>query len=172
MRRISFGLMAATLLAGCEASTNDSAAGDTNSAKAMSCGPDFILGDPRFPPKLAQKKQSILADGYPADAVSRMDKNGACVAAIDRAPDVISLRIVSLSNQMTTMVWSEDDERIAHDDLLAGRIKTYYRFNTSRRFSCCDEAAYDAQPDWNAAHDINRSIVIQCIKVGAGVRCG
>ena len=69
------------------------------------------------------------------------------------------------------MEWDEDNERISQTKLKAGEIVGYYKFNTPRAFKCCGEKEYDERPDYDAAHDVNRNIVIQCLMSGNDVAC-
>lgn len=107
------------------------------------CGPDYELGDPHYPSLLAAKKKRLTGNGYPSDAIALLDKDGACVAAINQAQDRISIRTVAPSGNKSTFEWTEDDERNARDDLKSGKIQAYYKFNVPRRFACCQEPKHD-----------------------------
>ena len=121
-----------------------------SSRPAAACGPDFELGDSASTPKLRDKKQKLITDGYPKDAVALLDRDGACVAAIERAPDRISLKVIFSDGRVTTSEWTEDNEEVARSGLLAKpqTVRAYYKLNVERRFACCGEARHDAQPDW------------------------
>jgi hypothetical protein len=69
------------------------AAGAATQTTKCTCGPDFCPSDPRYPAKLAAKKASMVNHGYPTDLIALMDKDGACVARVERAPDGFSLKL-------------------------------------------------------------------------------
>lgn len=139
--------------------------------KDTTCAPDYKPDDPAYPPKLAAKKKALLAAGYPADAVALLDRGAKCVAAIDQAPDAISLKIIGADGSKTTIEWTEDDERIANEGLLSGKNTVYYKLNVARRFACCHEAPYNMQPDWNPDHEVNTGQTLRCVKKAAAVSC-
>jgi hypothetical protein len=136
-------------------------------SQPCSCGPDYCQGDARYPGLLANKKASLSAS-YPAELVALLDRDGACVARVQQAPDGFSLMTVAADGSKLTISWDEDNERIARQQIMDG---TYYKFNTARRFSCCNEPNYDAQPDWDASLGINTGIAIACMMSGGSVVC-
>ncbi|SCX87731.1 hypothetical protein [Nitrosospira sp. Nsp13] len=138
---------------------------------SCSCGPDFCLNDPRYSEKLLHKKSSLKNLGYPDDLVSLLDKDGACVACVERAPDGFSIREVGGDGSMRTSAWSAAAEKAARDALIQGKLRVYYKFNVARRFSCCGERRYDELPDWNATHDVNTDMVITCTLSGSSAIC-
>lgn len=141
--------------------------------KAPDCGPDYVLNDPRYPGLLAKKKQALLAHPYPKDAVAMLDRNGACVAAVERAPDVINLQVAFADGKIVTSEWTEGNEEAARNGLLTApqTVKAYYKLNAARRFACCKEWPHDQRPDWDAALDLNTSLAIRCVKSGGSVSC-
>lgn len=139
-------------------------------AECPPCGPDFCHGDSRYPAKLAAKKAAMKKDGYPADLIALMDRGGECVASVEQAPDGFSIKVVSRSGS-TTLPWTEDDERIARDNLLNGKIARYYKFNTARAFVCCKDPKPEERPDWDSADAVNTGQAITCKKAGNAVQC-
>jgi hypothetical protein len=139
-------------------------------AECPPCGPDFCHGDSRYPAKLAAKKTAMKQDGYPADLIALMDRGGECVASVERAPDGFSIKVVSSSGS-TTLPWTEDDERIARDNLLNGKIVRYYKFNAARAFVCCNDPKPEDRPDWDPADAVSKDQAITCTKVGNAVKC-
>ena len=137
---------------------------------SCNCGPDFCLHDPRYQPKLDEKKRQMSNAGYPPELIALMDRDGACVARVERAPDIFSIKLVK-DGESNTIAWTAQDERIARNDLLAGRIRVYYKFNVSRAFSCCDEPRYDRRSDWDDTLQLNTGLAIACKKVGANISC-
>lgn len=139
-------------------------------SQTCSCGPDFCQGDPRYPQLLANKKASLSVN-YPSDLVALLDRDGACVARVEQAPDGFSLMTVSSDGSKLTITWDDDNERISRQQVAEGVARAYYKFNTARRFSCCNDPNYDARPDWDANLGINTGIAIACKKSGSGVIC-
>jgi hypothetical protein len=127
------------------------------------CGPDFYLNDPRFPPKLAAKKARMAKQKFPSELIALLDRDGACVAAVDQGPDGFSMKLVS-ENGSSTIAWSPDDERIARNDLLSGKIKAFYKFNTSRALACCHQPKFDQRSDWDPLLELNLQLTIKCSK--------
>jgi hypothetical protein len=136
-----------------------------------SCGPDFCLNDPRYAPKLKAKKDDMRKDGNPDDLIALMDRDGACVARVDRAPTGFSMRVVGNDASKQTFAWSAEEESIAKKNLLAGKIKEYYKFNVAKAFACCEQPRAEERPDWDAAAELNRSLAIHCVKQGSTVSC-
>lgn len=134
------------------------------------CGPDYCQGDARYAPRLAQAKAAMQRQKYPDDLIALMDKDGACFARIDRAPVNFHIRVYN-NNGSQDVEWNADNERISRTKLKAGEIAGYYKFNVPRAFKCCGEKEYNERPDYDAAHDVNRNIVIQCLKSGDDVAC-
>ncbi|MEH2563164.1 hypothetical protein [Bradyrhizobium sp. AZCC 2289] len=139
-------------------------------SQPCSCGPDYCQGDARYPALLANKKASLSAS-YPPDLVALLDRDGACVARVLQAPDGFSLMAVGSDGNKLTISWDEDNERIARQQIMDGTARAYYKFNTARRFSCCNEPNYDARPDWDATLGINTGIAIACTMSGSSVIC-
>jgi hypothetical protein len=136
-----------------------------------SCGPDFCLNDPRYAPKLKTKKDEMRKDGNPDDLITLMDRDGACVARVDRAPSGFSMRVVGNDASKHTFAWSVEEENIAKKNLLAGKIKEYYKFNVAKAFACCEQPNAEARPDWDSTAELNRSLAIRCLKQGSAVSC-
>ncbi|WFU41802.1 hypothetical protein QA640_04635 [Bradyrhizobium sp. CB82] len=139
-------------------------------SQACSCGPDYCQSDARYPKLLAKKKASLSAS-YPSDLVGLLDRDGACVARVEQAPDGFSLMTVGSDGNKLTIAWDEDNERISRQQVMDGVARAYYKFNTARRFSCCNEPNYDAQPDWDANLGLNTGIAIACTISSSGVVC-
>jgi hypothetical protein len=135
-----------------------------------SCGPDYCQGDPRYPSRLANKKASLAAN-YPAELISLLDRDSACVARVDQAPDGFSLMTVAADGSKLTVAWDADNERIAKEQIIDGRAHAYYKFNVARRFACCNEPNHDARPDWDSTLGINKGLAFACTKSGATVIC-
>jgi len=134
------------------------------------CGPDFCLNDSRYPPKLAAKKATMAKQGFPAELIALLDRDGACVAAVDQGPDGFSMKLISKMGS-STIAWTPDDERIARNDLAAGKILAFYKFNTSRALACCGQQKYDQRSDWDASLQLNLQLAIKCSKQGTGIVC-
>jgi hypothetical protein len=144
----------------------------TVQAATCNCGPDYCLNDPRYLAKLAAKKSDMAKAGYPADLIALMDRDGACVARIERAPDGFKMKLVSAEGSKI-IDWTADGEKLARQQLLNpnGTLKAYYKFNVNRAFSCCGEAAHDKRSDWDPALDLNLGLLIACSKQGSAVMC-
>jgi hypothetical protein len=139
-------------------------------SQTCSCGPDYCQGDARYPGLLANKKASLSAS-YPPNLVALLDRDGACVARIRQAPDGFSLMTVGSDGNKVIISWDDDNERIARQHVMDGTARAYYKFNTARRFSCCNEPNYDVQPDWDATLELNTGIAIACTMSGGSVVC-
>jgi len=160
-----FGLAIRTILtvlvlAGCQAT----------SQPPCHCGPDFCLHDSRYQSLLDEKKRAMRRAGFPPELVTLMDRDGACVARVERAPDGFSIKLVK-DGETRTIAWTPEDERIARNDLMNGNLKAYYKFNVSRAFSCCDEPRYDQRSDWDDSLQLNTGLVITCKKTGDQIIC-
>lgn len=134
------------------------------------CGPDYCLNDPHFPPKLAQKKQRLRAAGFDEDLIALLDRDGACVAAVDNGPDTFFIKR-KINGVWDTRELNSEREGYARADLLSGAATEYYKFNTNRALACCGQPKYDQRPDWNANLDLNLGLAIVCRKSGASVAC-
>jgi hypothetical protein len=134
------------------------------------CGPDFCHGDSRYPTLLAAKKQQLKNSGYPDDLVALLDRDGECVARIERAPDGFSIKIISSAGS-TTRSWTKDEERIARDNLLTGKVDRFYKFNAARALACCGDKQPEDRPDWEPTDGVSRGQTIVCRKVGDAVQC-
>lgn len=154
------GILLVLVLAGCQSA----------SQPPCHCGPDFCLRDPRYPPMLDEKKRNMRRDGFPPELIALMDRDGACVARVERAPDIFSIKLVK-AGENETIAWTPEDERIARNDLMTGNLKAYYKFNVSRAFSCCDEPRYDQRQDWDDSLQLNTGLAIACKKTGTQVTC-
>ena len=135
------------------------------------CGPDFQHDDPRYAGLLKNKKKRLLDAGYPPDAIALLDRHGACVAAIERAPDVVNIKVIASDGATTTMEWTPDEERIAIEELKLGKAKRFYRMISARRFACCHEVEAENQPDWDAADEVNAGVVIKCEWKNGKLQC-
>lgn len=140
-------------------------------ANCPPCGPDFCLNDARYPAKLRAKKQSLLAEGYPTDLVALLDRDGACVARVERAPDGFSIRTVTRDGRLDTRAWTAAAEAAAKAGVSRDELRAFYKFNANRRFACCNEVKYDQRPDWNSGLDLNTNLAVECKKSGADVSC-
>src|SRR5216683_5773833 len=139
-------------------------AADAAQTIKCNCGPDFCPNDPRYLTELSAKKKKMVKAGYPAELIALMDKDGACVARAERAPDGFSLKLVKPDGSSSTIAWTQDDETLARKELLNGTLKAYYKFNVSRAFGCCEEPRYDKRSDWDASLELNLKLVIVCSK--------
>ncbi len=143
---------------------------DVKAADCPPCGPDLCLGDPRFPPKLAQKKKELKAAGYPDDLIKLIDRDGKCVMAIERAPDVFTI-LLETANGSSTVPWTQQDEDLAKKEILSGKIKAYYKYNARKVFACCNEPAAENRGDWNDDLQMSTGLAIACKKQGNAVVC-
>lgn len=64
--------------------------------------------------------------------------DGACFARVNGAPVNFHIRVYT-GNASEDVEWNEDNDRIARTNLLNGKIKGYFMFNTPRAFKCCRE---------------------------------
>jgi hypothetical protein len=135
------------------------------------CGPDFCSTDPRYPQLLAQKKKAMAAAKYPVYLVELMDLDGACVARVERAPDVFTLKLVQPGGSSRTVPWTDFDEKLARSEVLNGKLKSFYKFNVSRAFSCCEEPNYDKRSDWDPSLELNLKLAIACSKQAGTIVC-
>ena len=129
-------------------------------AECPPCGPDYCKSDPRFAPLLAKKKQRLTADGYPERLLKLLDKDGECVARVERSPDVFTLQIVAPNGDWETLPWTEGDEALAKKKVADGSLKAYYIFNARHAFSCCNEPKYSDRPDYIKGLDLNSEMAI------------
>jgi hypothetical protein len=113
----------------------------------------------------------MAAAKYPADLIKLMDLDGACVARVERAPDVFTLKLLQADGSSRTLPWTDFDEKLARNEVLDGKLKSFYKFNVSRAFSCCGEPKYDKRSDWDASLELNLKLVITCSKQGGTVVC-
>lgn len=141
------------------------------SSQDCNCGPDYCLNDPRYQAKLTTKKKQMQNAGYPADLIALMDLDGACVARVDRAPDVFTIKLLYADGSSSTIPWTQQDEDLARKEILSGKLNAYYKFNVSRAFKCCGQPNYDQRPDWDSTLDLNRGLAIACTKNGATMQC-
>jgi hypothetical protein len=116
-------------------------------AQNCGCGPDYCKGDSRYPVKLAAKKTVMKNAGYPSDLVALMDRDGACVARVEEAPDGFSLMTVDVQGSKIILSWAEDQEEVARKQLVGGQLKAYYKFNVRKRFACCGDRKAEEADD-------------------------
>jgi hypothetical protein len=135
-----------------------------------SCGPDWCLNDPRFPPKLAAKKQALRKAGFSDDLISLLDRDGQCVAAVEQGPDTFFIKR-RIGQGWDTRELNAEREEAAKADVLNGTVEAYYKFNTNRAFACCGQPAYNKRSDWNEKLDLNMSLAIVCKKSEDHVAC-
>ncbi len=147
-----------------------SIAGVAIPARGCDCGPDFCLGDARYPGKLQAKKAAMTKNGHPPDLVALMDKDGACVARVERAPDGFSIKTIK-GNVMTMSAWSKVKEDDARAKLLAGALDAYYKFNAARVFECCGEKKAEDRPDWDSNAGVSTHQAIKCTKADGQIVC-
>jgi hypothetical protein len=170
MRRLRFGrfiLMLSAVLMRIGISSNTCA---QNSGDLCSCGPDYCLNDPRFPPKLNAKKQRLRNAGFSADLVALLDRDGACVAAVDNGPDTFFIK-TRIPGGWDTRELNEEREGYAKSDLLSGKTDAYYKFNTNRAQDCCGQPRYNQRDDYDSSLDLNLRLAIVCRKPGSSVSC-
>lgn len=146
------------------------ASGAAALAECPPCGPDFCLDDPRYPRLLAAKKASLESADYPPDLIALLDRDGACVARVERAPDGFTILLVT-SGGHRTVLWSPESEDLAKRQLLAGQLTAYYKFNVRRAFACCKQPEHNERPDWDASLELNTGLAIECKKSGSSVVC-
>jgi hypothetical protein len=140
-------------------------------AQNCACGPDFCKGDPRYPNKLSAKKNALKTAGYPADLVALMDRDGACVARIEQAPDGFSLMTVDPRGGKIVIGWADDQESVARDQLIGGQLKAYYKFNVRKRFACCGDPKPEDAPDWDSSLELSTGLAIKCTKSSGTAVC-
>src|SRR5262249_16154954 len=97
-------------------------------SQTCSCGPDYCQGDACYPQLRAKKKASLSAS-YPPDVVGLLDRDGACVARVEQAPDGFSLMTVGSDGSKLTIAWDDDNERISRKQVMSGVARAYYKFN-------------------------------------------
>jgi hypothetical protein len=134
------------------------------------CGPDICLNDPRYPKALAAKKVSLAKSGHPADLIALLDRDGACVMRVDRAPTGFTILSVK-DGERSTIAWDADQEAVARKQLLNGTTTAYYKFNVREAFPCCNEPKPQQRPDWDAALELSTSLAVKCVKAGNAVKC-
>jgi hypothetical protein len=148
------------------------AAGAAAQATKCTCGPDFCPSDPQYPAKLAAKKASMVNHGYPTDLIALMDKDGACVARVERAPDVFTIKMVKPDGSWSTIPWTKQDEVLAKQEVTSGKLREFYEFNVSKAFSCCGDPKFDERSDWDNKLELNLRLAIKCSKSGSSASCG
>ena len=141
-----------------------------DSKELCSCGPDYCLGDPRYPAALQAKKQRLRAAGFSADLIALLDRDGNCVAAVEQGPDTFLIKR-KINGAWDTRELNAEREGYARSDLMSGATDAYYKFNTNRALACCEQPRYDQRPDWDANLDLNLSLAIVCRKSGGSVVC-
>ncbi len=140
-------------------------------AAACACGPDFCQDDARIPAALKSKKDRLAASGFAPALVALLDKADRCVAAIERAPDTFTLMTVKPNGDTLAIEISDDNERIAREQVLDGRLSAYYKFNVREAFACCQRPPAAQRPDWSAALSLSLGQAIACRKASAAVEC-
>lgn len=123
-----------------------------------------------FPPQTRRQEGKNGQTELSARADLFVDRDGACVAAVEQGPDGFSMKFVS-ENGSSTIAWTPDDERIARKDLLSGKIKAFYKFNTSRALACCGQPKHDQRSDWDPVLELNLQLTIKCSKNASAVVC-
>jgi hypothetical protein len=140
-------------------------------AQNCGCGPDYCKGDSRYASKLTAKKNAMKNAGYPSDLLALMDRDGACVARVEQAPDGFSLMTVDPQGAKTILNWAKDQEDVARKQLVGGELKAYYKFNVRKRFACCGDPKAEDAGDWDSTDELSTGIAIKCTKSGGNVSC-
>ena len=141
-----------------------------NPADLCSCGPDYCLNDPRFPAKLNGKKQRLRNMGFSAELIALLDRDGACVAAVDKGPDTFLIQ-TQIPGGWDTRGLNAEQEGYAKSDLLSGKTNAYYKFNTNHAQNCCGQPTYNQRDDYDGGLDLNLRLAIVCRKSGSSVSC-
>ena len=139
-------------------------------AQDCPCGPDYCPADARYTRTMKDRKDALRKEGYPEKLLALLDKNGKCYAQISTAPEKFTIRLI-YPDAKTNFPWTQHDEDLARKEVLSGAIKAYYMFNVEKAFKCCGEPSYSARKDWDPDLDLNRDLVIGCIKSGSDVAC-
>jgi hypothetical protein len=139
-------------------------------AECPPCGPDYCLNDARYPKLIAAKKKQMRDAGYPVDLIALMDRDGACVARVEQAPDGFTILSVTGKGN-STVPWDTREEEIARKQLLSGETVAYYKFNVRRAFKCCNQLPADERPDWDAGLSLSKSLAIKCTRQDGKVAC-
>jgi hypothetical protein len=147
------------------------AVSSTSLAQNCGCGPDYCKGDPRYPGQLSAKKNAMKSAGYPSDLIALMDRDDACVARVEQAPDGFSLMTVDSQGAKTILSWGEDQEDVARKQLVGGQLKAYYKFNVRKRFACCGDPKAEDTADWDSTLELTTGIAIKCTKSGGSAVC-
>jgi hypothetical protein len=131
------------------------------------------LNDPRYPPKLAQKKAALKATKkFPDELIALLDRDGHCVMAIDQAPDSFRILLVAKNGTDSNSIeWTQKDEEIAKKEVMNGDIKEFYKFNARKAFACCGEPKAEDRPDFDSNLSLSRGLAIACTKQGGAVVC-
>jgi hypothetical protein len=119
---------------------------------------------------LKAKKQRLRAAGFNDDLIALLDRDGACVAAVQNGPDTFFIKRM-IGGGWDTRELNAEREDYARADLLSGTTGAYYKFNTSRAQDCCGQPKFDKRPDWDSSLELNLSLVIICKKSGSKVVC-
>ena len=161
-------LSGGTLLFGC---SKPSVTADEVRRDLCDCGPDVCLNDPRYPPKLANKKADLRRAGYPEDLIALLDRDGKCVMAIDQAPDGFRILLVEPNGDNNSIPWTQQDEDLARKEILGGKYKEYYKHNVRKVLACCKEPKAEERNDWDSGLSLSRNLSIRCAKQGNSVVC-
>jgi hypothetical protein len=144
--------------------------GGSNAQELCKCGPDYCLKDPRFPALLNAKKKRLRAAGFGDDLIALLDQDGACVAAVEKAPDTFFIKR-KISGGWDTRELNAERERYAREDIISGAADAYYKFNTNHAQDCCGQPKFDKRPDFDTNLDLNLGLAIVCRKSGSSVSC-
>ena len=137
------------------------------------CGPDFCHKDSRYSKALAAKKDSMRRsdEHYPEELISLMDLDGECLARVERAPDIFTIKMVNPDGSWSTIPWTKHDEDLAKQEVASGKLREFYEFNVSKAFSCCGDPKFNERPDWDDKLELNFGLAIKCAKSGGTVSC-
>ena len=138
------------------------------SAQGCACGPLYCKNDPGFPAALKSKKDRMTKAGYPSKFISLLDKGGQCLVCVGSgSPDVFTILAVKPNGDNLSIVWDEDNERIAQTQIKSGELAAYYVFNVRKACTCCQEPKAEERSDYEANLSLNRNTAVKCIK-GSG----
>jgi hypothetical protein len=129
---------------------------------ACTCGPDFCQDDSRVAAKLAEKKASLRASGFPDRLIALIDRDDQCVARITRSPDIFTMWVIDSNNAKQTVPWSAVKERNAMNQIRSGDVKRFWIYNARRAFSCCTQPNYDQRSDFDREDDVSAATAIKC----------
>jgi hypothetical protein len=158
-RSLTLGFLAAVLAA---------SPGPSSAIECPPCGPLYCKNDPAFPAALKSKKDQLAKAGYPAKFIALLDKGGHCLVCVGSgSPDVFTVLAVKPNGDNRTILWDEDNERIAQNQIKSGELAAYYVYNARKACTCCQELKAEERSDYDAQLGLNRNTAIKCVK-GAG----